>query len=107
MGRARLLDTCLGALETEDGSGLVVRTRAAPVRRGGPSVHGWTACRPAARPWSIQVRRRRTGRVARHPGLCHSPEVARRTRQGNLRLPVEAMAARAAWLVGELSPHEG
>jgi hypothetical protein len=34
-------------------------------------------------------------------------EVVRRTRQGSLRLAVEAMAARAAWLVGELSPHDG
>jgi hypothetical protein len=34
-------------------------------------------------------------------------EVVWRTRQGSLRLPVEAMAARAAWLVGELSQHEG
>ena len=35
------------------------------------------------------------------------PEVVRRTRRGSLRLPVEAMAARAAWLMGELSPHDG
>jgi hypothetical protein len=35
------------------------------------------------------------------------PEVVRRTRRGSLRLPVEAMAARAAWLVGELPQHEG
>jgi hypothetical protein len=34
-------------------------------------------------------------------------EVVRRTRRGSLRLPVEAMAARAAWLVGELSQHDG
>jgi hypothetical protein len=34
-------------------------------------------------------------------------EVVRRTRRGSLRLPVEAMAARAAWLVGELSQCEG
>lgn len=31
------------------------------------------------------------------------PEVVRRPRRGSLRLPVEVMAARAAWLVGELS----
>ena len=30
-----------------------------------------------------------------------------RTMIGSLRLPMEAMAARAAWLVGELSQHEG
>ena len=35
------------------------------------------------------------------------PEVMRRARGGSLQLPVEAMAARAAWLVGELSQHAG
>jgi hypothetical protein len=33
-------------------------------------------------------------------------EVVRHTRRGSLQLAVEAMAARAAWLVGELSQHE-
>ena len=77
-----------------------------PVRHGGRSVHGRTACRPLACPFALQVRRH-AGRVAGHPGLHHSPEVVRRTRRGSLRLPVEAMAARAAWLVGELSPLAG
>jgi hypothetical protein len=36
-----------------------------------------------------------------------APEVVRRTRRGSVQLPVEAMAARAAWLVGELSQHNG
>jgi hypothetical protein len=35
------------------------------------------------------------------------PQVMRRARGGSLQLPVEAMAARAAWLVGELSPCDG
>jgi hypothetical protein len=35
------------------------------------------------------------------------PEVMRCARGGSLQLPVEAMAARAAWLVGELSPCDG
>jgi hypothetical protein len=35
------------------------------------------------------------------------PEVMRRARGGSLQLPVEAMAARAAWLVGELPQCEG
>jgi hypothetical protein len=34
-------------------------------------------------------------------------EAVRRTRRGSLWLPVEAMAARVAWLVGELSQHDG
>jgi hypothetical protein len=33
------------------------------------------------------------------------PDALRRTRRGSLQLPVKAMAARAAWLVGELSQH--
>ena len=35
------------------------------------------------------------------------PEAVQRTRQGSLRLPVEAMAARAAWLVGGLPRRDG
>jgi hypothetical protein len=35
------------------------------------------------------------------------PEALRRTRQGSLQLPVEAMAARAAWLLAELSQRDG
>jgi hypothetical protein len=35
------------------------------------------------------------------------PEAVHRTRRRSLRLPVEAMAARAAWLVGELSQRDG
>jgi hypothetical protein len=35
------------------------------------------------------------------------PEVMRRARGDSPQLPVETMAARAAWLVGELSPLAG
>jgi hypothetical protein len=35
------------------------------------------------------------------------PEVVRRARWGSLRLPVEAMAPRAAWLVGEVPQRDG
>jgi hypothetical protein len=31
----------------------------------------------------------------------------RRARGGSLQLPVEAMAARAAWLIGELAQYDG
>jgi hypothetical protein len=49
-------------------------------------------------------------RVTLWPAMTYAPtpiyaiprEVVRRTRRGSLRLPVEAMAARAAWLVGKL-----
>ena len=35
------------------------------------------------------------------------PDARRRTHWGSLQLPVEAMAARAAWLVGELRQDDG
>jgi hypothetical protein len=95
-------------MDTKDWCGLVVRTRAG-LRFGvvaGVFTEG---------PYAGQLRvhgayRFGTGTQAEYQGtLVYAipPEVVRRTRRGSLRLPVEAMAARAAWLVGELSQHEG
>jgi hypothetical protein len=95
-------------MDTEDWCGLVVRTRArlpfgvvvgmftdgphagrlrvhGPYRFGGGTQAEWQDILVYAIP----------------------PDALRHTRRGSLQLPVEAMAARAAWLVGELSPHEG
>jgi hypothetical protein len=91
-------------MDTEDWCDLVVRTRAAipfgvlaGVFSNGPHagrlrVHG--------------AYRFGGGTLAEWQGtLVYAIplEVVRRTRRGSLRLSVEAMAARAAWLVGELS----
>jgi hypothetical protein len=95
-------------MDAEDWCGLIVRTRSAlpfgvvvGVFTDGPHggrlrVHG--------------AYRFGSGTQAEWQGtLVYAipPVVVRRTRRGSLRLPVEAMAARAAWLVGELSQHEG
>jgi hypothetical protein len=94
---------------------LAAHSRRDPVRRGGGTDHGWTGCRPAARPWRVQVGRRHAGRGPRHLGLRHSPRgraahaAGKPTAGGGDggRRPVEAMAARAAWLMGELLQHDG
>jgi hypothetical protein len=77
-------------------------TFSTPLRRRGRDVHERPVCRPAARLGRVQVRRH-TGSVPGTLVYAIPLEVARRTRRGSLRLPVEAMAPHAAWLVGELS----
>jgi hypothetical protein len=94
-------------MDTEDWCGLVVRTRARlpfgvviGVFKDGPHagrlrVHG---------PYRFG-----SGTQAEWQGTLVDAipkEALRRTRRGGLRLRMEAMAARAAWLVGALSQCE-
>jgi hypothetical protein len=91
-------------MDTEDWCGPVVRTRSA--LRFGVVVGVFTDGPHAGHLRVHGAYRFGGGTQAEWQGtLVYAipPEVVRRTRRGNLRLPVEAMAARAAWLVGELS----
>jgi hypothetical protein len=95
-------------MDTEDWCGLVVRTRAR--LRFGVVVGVFTDGPYAGRLRVHGAYRFGGGTQAEWQGtLVYAipPDVVRRTRSGSLRLPVEAMAARAAWLVGELSRCEG
>jgi hypothetical protein len=95
-------------MDTEDWCGLIVRTR--PGLRFGVVVGPFTDGAYAGRLRVHGAYRFGAGTQAEWRGtLVYAipPEVLRRTRRGSLRLPVEAMAARAAWLVGELSQHDG
>jgi hypothetical protein len=93
---------------TEDWCGLVVRTRAG--LRFGVVVGMFTEGPHAGRLRVHGAYRLGGGTQAEYQGtLVYAipPEVVRHTRRGSLRLPVEAMAARAAWLVGELPQRDG
>ena len=91
-------------MDTEDWCGLVVRT---PSRlRFGVVVGMFTDGPHAGRLRVHGAYRFGRGTQAEWQGtLVYAipPEVMRRARGGSLQLPVEATAARAAWLVGELS----
>ena len=95
-------------MDTTDWCGLIVRTRAR-LRFG--VVVGMFTDGPYAGRLRVQgpYRFGRGTRAEWQSTLVYAipPEALRRARGGSLQLPVEAMAARAAWLVGELSPHEG
>src|ERR671937_1866097 len=94
-------------MDTENWRGRVVRTRAR--LRFGVVVGMFTDGPYAGRLRVHGAYRFGSGTQAEWQGtLIYAilPEVLRRTRRGSLRLPVEAMAARAAWLVGELSAAE-
>ena len=94
-------------MDTADWCGLVVRTRAR--LRFGVVAGVFTEGPHAGRLRVHGPYRFGGGTQAEWQGtLVYAipPEVVRRTRRGSLRLPVEAMAARAAWLVGELSQCE-
>ena len=95
-------------MDTEDWRGLVVRT---PSRlRFGVVVGVFTDGPYAGRLRVHGEYRFGRGTQAEWQGtLVYAipPEVMRRARGGSLQLPVEAMAARAAWLVGELSQQDG
>jgi hypothetical protein len=94
-------------MDTEDRCGLAVRTRA-----GLPFgvVVGVVTDGPYAGRLDVHSPYRfGRGTQAEWQGTvvyAIPPEVVRRTRRGSIRLPAEAMAARAAWLVGQLSQHE-
>jgi hypothetical protein len=95
-------------MDTEDWRGLIVRTRSA--LRFGVVVGVFTDGPHAGRLCVHGAYRFGSGTQAEWQGtLVYAipSEVVRRTRRGSLRLPVEAMAARAAWLVGKLSQHDG
>jgi hypothetical protein len=95
-------------MDTEDWCGLVVRTRSA--FRFGVLVGVFTDGPHAGRQRVHGAYSFGGGTQAEYQGtLVYAipPEAVRRTRRGSLQLPVEAMAARAAWLVGELSQHDG
>jgi hypothetical protein len=91
-------------MDTEDWCGLVVRT---PSRlRFGVVVGVFTDGPHAGRLRVHGTYRFGRGTQAEWQGtLVYAIPAAalRRTRWGSLQLPVEAMAARAAWLLGELA----
>jgi hypothetical protein len=95
-------------MDTEDWCGLVVRTRAR--LRFGVVVVGVFTEGPYAGRLRVHGPYRFGGHTrAQWQGtLVYAipPEALRRTRRGVLRLPGEAMAARAAWLVGALPHHD-
>jgi hypothetical protein len=95
-------------MDTEDWRGLVVRT---PSRlRFGVVVGVFTDGPYAGRLRVHGAYRFGGGTQAEWQGtLVYAipREVLRRTRRGSLRLPVEAIAARASWLVGPLSRCDG
>jgi hypothetical protein len=91
-------------MDTEDWCGLVVRTRAR--LRFGVVVGMFTEGPYAGRLRVHGPYRFGGGTRAEWQGIlvyAIPPEVVWRTRRGVLQLPVEAMAACAAWLVGALS----
>jgi hypothetical protein len=90
-------------MDTKDWCGLVVRTRAR--LRFGVVVGMFTAGPYAGRLRVHGAYRFGGGTQAEWQGtLVYAipPDALRRARGGSLQLPVEAMAARAAWLVGEV-----
>src|SRR4051794_14592870 len=94
-------------MDTEDWCGLVVRTRSA--MPFGVVVGLFSDGPHAGRLRVHGAYRFGGGTQAEWQGtLVYAipKEVMRRTRRGSLRLSVEAMAARAAWVVGELSQHD-
>jgi hypothetical protein len=95
-------------MDTTDWCGLVVRTRAR--LRFGVVVGVFTDGPHAGRLRVHGAYRFGGGTQAEWQGtLVYAIplEVVRRTRLGSLHRSVEAMAARAAWLVGELSQRDG
>ena len=94
-------------MDTTDWCGLIVRTRAR--LRFGVVVGVFTEGPYAGRLRVHGPYRMGTGTQAEWQGtLVYAipPDALRRARGGSLQLPVEAMAARAAWLVGQLWRHD-
>jgi hypothetical protein len=95
-------------METADWCGLVVRTRAR--LRFGVVVGVFTEG-PYAGRLRVLGPYRAGGRRGEEPKPCIlvyaiPRDAVRLTRRGVVRLPGEAMAARAAWLVGALPQHD-